>query len=252
NNPMLAAAWFGVLKAGGIAVSTMPLLRARELAYVIEKAQVELALCDAALAGELEAARERAPRLRRIVAFHSAAGDGLEALMARQSPSFANLIPSHDDVALIAFTSGTTGLAKATAHFHRDVLAICDCFPRSCLKPQPEDIFTGTPPLAFTFGLGGLLLFPLRFGASTLLLERCTPESLLQAIERHRVTTVFTAPTMYRAMAELAGTFDIASLKACVSAGEHLPQPVFKDWRKATGIAIIDGLGSTEMLHIFV
>jgi 2-aminobenzoate-CoA ligase len=249
---MLAAAWFAVVKAGGIAVSTMPLLRRRELAYVIEKAKVEFALCDAALAEELEAARETVPSLRRIVYFHSAAGGGLEALMGRQGAHFANVISSHDDVALIAFTSGTTGLAKGTVHFHRDVLAICDCFPRSTLKPSAGDIFCGSPPLAFTFGLGGMLLFPLRFGASTLLLEKVTPEILLQAAQDHRLTTLFTAPTMYRAMTELVPRFDVSSLKACVSAGEYLPLPVYEAWRKATGISIIDGLGSTEMLHIFV
>jgi 2-aminobenzoate-CoA ligase len=252
NTMMLAAAWFAVLKAGGIAVTTMPLLRARELAYVVEKAQVSLALCDAALADELRAAGERAPALRQTVTFHSAEPDGLEARMARQSADFANVIPSHDDVALIAFTSGTTGVAKGTVHFHRDVLTICDCFPRSHLEPVADDVFTGTPPLGFTFGLGGLLLFPLRFGASTLLLERATPESLLQMIQDHRVTIVFTAPTMYRAMTGLVSRFDLASLTKSVSAGEHLPAPVLEGWRNATGITIIDGLGSTELLHIFV
>ncbi len=165
---------------------------------------------------------------------------------------FQNVIPSHDDVALIAFTSGTTGKAKATIHFHRDVLAICDGYARSVVKPQPDDIFTGTPPLAFTFGLGGLLLFPLRFGASTLLLERASAPILLQAIQDHRVTSLFTAPTMYRTMTDQAKIFDIKSLKRCVSAGEHLPAAVLEGWRQATGITILDGIGATEMLHIFV
>jgi 2-aminobenzoate-CoA ligase len=252
NKPMLAACWFAVLRAGGIAVTTMPLLRRRELSYVIDKAKVRLALCDAGLVEELEAAQGAAPMLERILTFGDGAPDGLEARMTQSTGTFANLIPSHDDVALIAFTSGTTGQAKGTVHFHRDVLAICDCFPRSTLKPEAGDIFTGTPPLAFTFGLGGILLFPLRFGASTLLLERVTPEILLEAIARHRVTTIFTAPTMYRAMTGLAARYDIASLKACVSAGEHLPLPVYEGWLKASGISIIDGLGSTELLHIFV
>jgi 2-aminobenzoate-CoA ligase len=252
NTMMLAATWFAVLKAGGIAVTTMPLLRSRELAYVVEKAQVTLALCDASLAEELRAAADRTPVLRETAYFHSAEPDGLEARMARQSAAFANVIPSHDDVALIAFTSGTTGAAKGTVHFHRDVLTICDCFPRSHLKPVADDIFTGTPPLGFTFGLGGLLLFPMRFGASTLLLERATPESMLQTIQDHRVTITFTAPTMYRAMTNLVPRFDLSSLTKSVSAGEHLPAPVLEGWRKATGITIIDGLGSTELLHIFV
>ncbi|MDB5411165.1 MAG: Acetyl-coenzyme synthetase [Rhodospirillales bacterium] len=252
NNLMLAASWFAVLKAGGIAVTTMPLLRSRELAYVLEKAQVSLALCDASLGEELSLAAQRAPVLRDTVYFYSAAPDGLEARMTGQSAEFANVIPSHDDVALIAFTSGTTGAAKGTVHFHRDVLTICDCFPRSHLKPVADDIFTGTPPLGFTFGLGGLLLFPMRFGASTLLLERATPESLLQTIQDHRVTVTFTAPTMYRAMTALVSRYDISSLTKSVSAGEHLPAPVHEGWGKATGITIIDGLGSTELLHIFV
>jgi 2-aminobenzoate-CoA ligase len=252
NNPMLAASWFAVLKAGGIAVTTMPLLRSRELAYVLDKAQVALALCDASLAEELAAAAAQAPVLRDTAYFHSTEPDGLEARMARQSPDFTNVIPSHDDVALIAFTSGTTGAAKGTVHFHRDVLTICDTFPRSHLKPDADDVFTGTPPLGFTFGLGGLLLFPMRFGASTLLLERATPESFLQAIQDHRVTITFTAPTMYRAMTNLVSRYDLSSLKKSVSAGEHLPAPVPEGWRKATGITIIDGLGSTELLHIFV
>lgn len=252
NKPMLAACWFATLKAGGIAVTTMPLLRTRELCYIVDKAQIEFALCDAAIGLDVEETRSKAPVLREIRYFGGESDDGLEAGMARQSPRFDNCIPSHDDVALIAFTSGTTGSAKATMHFHRDVLAICDLFPRSTLKPAADDIFTGSPPLGFTFGLGGLLLFPLRFGASTLLLERCTPEILLQAVRDHRITTIFTAPTMYRAMTALAGQYDHSSLKACVSAGEHLPAPVAEGWRRQTGISIIDGLGSTELLHIFV
>ena len=220
NKPMLAASWFATLKAGGIAVTTMPLLRTRELSYIVEKARVEYALCDAAIGLALEETRSKTPVLREIGYFGADAADGVEAAMTRQSPNFANCIPSHDDVALIAFTSGTTGSAKATMHFHRDVLASCDLFPRSTLKPAAGDIFTGSPPLGFTYGLGGLLLFPLRFGASTLLLERCTPEILLQAVRDHRITTIFTAPTMYRAMTALADQYDHSSLKACVSAGE--------------------------------
>jgi 2-aminobenzoate-CoA ligase len=252
NNPMHAACWFAVMKAGGIAVGTMPLLRARELCYIIEKAAVKFAFCDKALAAELEAAREKSPALQAIVYFHDGAATGLEARMAAQSAGFANVATSHDDVALIAFTSGTTGPAKGTMHFHRDVLAICDAFPKYVLKPEPDDIFIGSPPLAFTFGLGGVLLFPMRVGASTLLLEKTSAEILLQAIQDHRATICFTAPTLFRVMAELAPRYDIASLKKCVSAGETLPLPVFEAFRKATGIRIIDGLGSTEMLHIFV
>ncbi|MGH7073828.1 MAG: AMP-binding protein [Stellaceae bacterium] len=252
NTPMLAACWFAVLKAGAIAVTTMPLLRARELRYMLEKARIGFALCDASLGEELAAASSQLSPPPRTLYFHGHAADGLEARMAERDGSFANFIPSHDDVALIAFTSGTTGRAKATMHFHRDVLAICDLFPRSTLEPAAADIFCGTPPLGFTFGLGGILLFPMRVGASTLLLPRATPDLLLEMIERHRVTTLFTAPTMYRAMTELAARRDLSSLRACVSAGEFLPGPILEAWRNATGITIIDGLGSTEMLHIFI
>ncbi len=252
NAPMMAACWFAVLKAGGVAVATMPLLRARELTYIIEKARIRYALTADELAGELDEARRAAPILAKVVPFRSQTGAGLEALMAKQPSTFANVITSHDDVALIAFTSGTTGAAKGTMHFHRDVLAICDCFPPYVLKSRPDDIFCGSPPLAFTFGLGGILLFPMRVGASTLLLQKVTAEGLLQAIERHRCTVSFTAPTLYRAMAELVPKFDISSLRKCVSAGETLPLPIFEAWQRATGIKIIDGIGSTEMLHIFI
>ena len=254
NNPMMAVCWLGVVKAGGIAVATMPLLRARELTYVIAKAKVRFALCDATLAGELETAREKAP-LERVLYWGSATGgggDGLDAAMARQPADFANVETSHDDVILIAFTSGTTGQPKGTMHFHRDALAICDTFVSHVLKAEPSDIFCGSPPLAFTFGLGGMLLFPMRAGASTLLIEKPSAEGLLRAIQEHRCTVTFTAPTLYRAMAEMAPRYDLSSLRKSVSAGETLPLPVFEAWRKATGIRIIDGLGSTEMLHIFV
>jgi 2-aminobenzoate-CoA ligase len=251
NTPMMAACWFAVLKAGAIAVGTMPLLRARELHYIIDKAKVRYALCAEDLAAELDAARQQTATLEKLVLFRSERPDGLEARMARQPQRFANVITSHDDVALIAFTSGTTGAAKGTMHFHRDLLAICDCFPK-LLTLGPDDIFCGSPPLAFTFGLGGLLLFPMRVGASTLLLPKVTAEGLLQAIQRHRCTVCFTAPTLYRAMSELARNFNLASLKTCVSAGETLPLPVFEAWQRATGIKIVDGIGSTEMLHIFI
>ena len=252
NSPMLAVCWLAVLKAGGIAVTTMPLLRARELGFVIDKAQVAFALCDAALAGDLETARTTAPVLRRVTYFNTADTAGLEALMARQSAEFANPMPSRDDVAIIAFTSGTTGQAKGTMHFHSDILAICDCFPRSTLGAGPDDIFAGSPPLAFTFGLGGILLFPMRLGASTLLLERAGAPELAAAIEQHRISVLFTAPIAYRALADLATRHDLSSLRRCVSAGEHLPAATFDLFHKATGIRIIDGLGSTELLHIFI
>jgi 2-aminobenzoate-CoA ligase len=252
NSPMLAACWFAVLKAGAICVATMPLLRARELSYIMDKAQIRLALTDAAVAAELEQAGARARVLERTVHYGTDAADGLEALMARKPATFDVVRTASDDVAIIAFTSGTTGQAKGTMHFHRDVLAICDLFPRSTLRAGPDDLFCGSPPLAFTFGLGGLLLFPMRIGASTLLLEQATPPNLIQGIQDFRATVCFTAPTAYRTMAGMARDFDLSSLRKCVSAGEHLPLATFRKWEEATGIRIIDGIGSTEMLHIFI
>ena len=184
--------------------------------------------------------------------FQRGAADSLEALAALKPAEFAAAETAADDVCIIAFTSGTTGVPKGTMHFHRDVMAICDCFPRSCLRPGPDDIFCGTPPLAFTFGLGGLLLFPLRFGASTVLLEKLTPTTLLAAIEQYRATICFTAPTFYRQMAAVAFDYDISSLKKCVSAGEALPVATRELWEKETGVQLIDGIGATEMLHIFI
>ena len=252
NSPMMAACWFGVLKAGGIVVATMPLLRARELATVAEKAQVHLALTDHRLAAELEEARGIAPVLQRVVAWGTDAAGSLDAMMADQPATFDAVDTAADDVALIAFTSGTTGKPKGAMHFHRDVLACCDTFSRYVLQPTPDDVFCGSPPLAFTFGLGGLLLFPLRAGAATLLIEQPTPPNLLKGIQDHRVSICFTAPVAYRALAEQAAAFDLSSLRKCVSAGETLPLATFEAFEQATGIRIIDGIGSTEMLHIFI
>lgn len=252
NSPMLAACWFAVLKAGAICVATMPLLRARELSYIMDKARIRLALTDASVATELEQAGSQARVLERTVHYGTDAADGLEALMARKPATFDAVRTASDDVAIIAFTSGTTGQAKGTMHFHRDVLAICDLFPRSTLRAGPDDLFCGSPPLAFTFGLGGMLLFPMRIGASTLLLEQATPPNLIQGIQDFRATVCFTAPTAYRTMAGMAKDFDLSSLRKCVSAGEHLPLATFRKWEEATGIRIIDGIGSTEMLHIFI
>ncbi|MBM3353015.1 MAG: AMP-binding protein [Betaproteobacteria bacterium] len=249
NNPMMAAAWLAVFKAGGICVGTMPLLRAKELAEIVNKAQITHALCDRRLDAELELARPACPTLKQLRYWYD---DETDALVARQSPAFATLDTAAEDVALIAFTSGTTGKPKGTVHFHRDVVAMCDCFPRSCLKPGPEDIFIGSPPLAFTFGLGGLLCFPLRFGASTALVERFTPETMLEAIQRFRATILFSAPTMYRALAGLWKNYDLSSLRKCVSAGEALPDATRQLFREASGIEIIDGIGATEMIHIFI
>ncbi len=251
NHPMLAACWLAVLKAGGVAVCTMPLLRVRELTHIAAKAKIDLALTDTRVAADCEQAIARGAG-GRVVHFNTGEPGSLEALMSGKPDTFDNCDTAADDAAFIAFTSGTTGQAKGTIHFHRDVLAACDCFPPHILKAEPDDIFCGSPPLAFTFGLGGLLLFPLRIGAATLLLQQASPPQLLQGIQDHRATIVFTAPTAYRAMTELVKGFDISSLKKCVSAGEPLPKATFERWREATGLAIIDGIGSTEMLHIFV
>ena len=248
NSPILAACWLAVLKAGGIAVATMPLLRARELSYMVGKAKIDFALCDARLAGELNAAS--ASSLKTLF-FNTDEPDGLEARAARKPATFANVMASHDDVALIAFTSGTTGPAKGTLHFHRDVLAICDSW-QPILKTTPNDVFAGSAPFAFTFGLGALLLFPLRHGGSSVLLEQATADGLLKAIQKHGVTTLFTVPTLYRSMTPLAANAGVSSLKMCVSSGEHLPASVFEGWRAATGHRIVNSIGSTEMLHAFL
>ena len=259
NNPMMAACLLAVLKAGCVAVPTMPLLRARELNTIAQKAQVNAVLCAATLRAEMEQVELVQAQPHKVAWFgppcadaaHSG-GQQLEDLMAQQPARFAAVDTAADDVALISFTSGTTGVPKGTMHFHRDVMVICDCFPRSVLQTQPNDIFIGTPPLAFTFGLGGLLLFPLRVGATAVLLEKLTPETLLKAIESHRATICFTAPTFYRQMAQLTDRFDLTSLKKSVSAGEALPLATRESWRQATGLAMVDGIGATELLHIFI
>ncbi len=252
NNPMLAACWFAVMKAGGIAVATMPLLRAKELTDIVTKAAVTHALCDARLADELTAALPACPTLAHIAYFNAGGSDGVEARMQDKAATFANVVTAADETCLIAFTSGTTGRPKGTMHFHRDVLAACDCWPQSTLRARADDLFSGSPPLGFTFGLGGLLLFPLRIGAATLLLEKVAPDALLAAIAQYRVGVLFTAPTSYRAMAAPAGQFDLSSLHKCVAAGEALPAATRQLWKDATGIDIIDGIGTTEMLHIFI
>ena len=251
NNPMMVATWFAVMKAGGIAVATMPLLRAKELVQVIEKAQVTHAVCDARLIEELDRARAEAPVLARVATYNGGPG-GLEDAMAAKSAPFAAVDTASDDVCLIAFTSGTTGQPKGTMHFHRDVMAIADCFPPTLLKAGADDVFTGSPPLAFTFGLGGLVIFPMRVGASTLLLERAAPDLLAAAIAAHKVTVCFTAPTAWRALVGLADAHDLTSLRRGVSAGEALPRPTFEAVETRLGLKLIDGLGATEMLHIFV
>jgi 2-aminobenzoate-CoA ligase len=257
NNPMLAACWFAVLKAGGVVVCTMPLLREREIRFLADKADIRLALTDTRFAEECSGAfakhvdgTER--RDAHVVHFNSDAHYSLEPRMRGKSVEFTNRPTAADDTAIIAFTSGTTGEGKGTMHSHRDIMAITDCFPRYVLKPSADDLFCGSPPLAFTYALGGLLLFPMRFGAASLLLEQATPPHLLDAIEEFRPTICFTAPTAYRAIHAMLEGRDVSSLKKCVSAGETLPKAVFEAWEQATGVRIIDGIGATEMLHIFI
>ena len=249
NNPMMAACILAVIKAGCVAVPTMPLLRALELDKIIGKASVDAVLCADGLRGEIDLLAHAPPML-----CFGAGGDpaSVEALMARHDDPFAPCDTAADDVCLVSFTSGTTGVPKGTMHFHRDVLAICDCFPPHTLRSRPDDIFIGTPPLAFTFGLGGLLLFPLRVGAAGVLLEKLSPETLLAAIEKYHATVCFTAPTFYRQMAPLAHGFDLSRLRQTVSAGEALPLATRDAWRDASGLEMIDGIGATELLHIFI
>jgi len=248
NSPMLAACWLAVVKAGGIAVGTMPLLRARELVAIVHKAQVTHALCDARLAEELHLARPDCPTLQQVMNF----GGELETRAAAKPAVFASADTAADDICLIAFTSGTTGVPKGTMHFHRDVMAAAACWPPHVLRPLPDDVFIGSPPLAFTFGLGGLLVFPLAIGACAVLIEKASPDTLLPAIAHYKASVCFTAPTSYRAMAAQAQQHDLRSLRKCVSAGEPLPAATRQLWREATGIEIIDGIGSTELFHIFI
>jgi len=257
NSPMMAACLLASMKAGLVAVPTMPLLRAGELATILDKAQVSAALCDSLLAEELRQCMtpghaHHAPSLQKMVEFRSGAADGLEQRMQRRGSEFTAHPTSRDDVCLIAFTSGTTGKPKGTMHFHRDVLAMCDLFPRHILQMNAHDVVCGTPPIAFTFGLGGLLAFPLRYGASTVLLEKHTPETLLRTVAQYKATQCYTAPTMYRQMATLAKDFDLSSLKHPVSAGEALPDATRQLWQQATGIVMTDGIGGTEVIHIYI
>lgn len=246
NSPMMLASWLAVVKAGGVVVATMPLLRARELKVIVDKAQITLALCSSALLDELDAVREPSCALKRIVTW-----DGeLERLMRDKPGTFAAAPTSQDDPCLLAFTSGTTGQPKATVHFHRDILAIADSFALHILGPRSDDVFAATPPLAFTYGLGASLVFPFRVGASTAILEGGKPEQILEGMERFKVTRLFTAPTAYRALQPAMRP--MPWLRSCVSAGEFLPSATSDAWHATTGIRIVDGIGATEMTHIFI
>ena len=261
NSPMMAACFLAALKAGLVVVPTMPLLRAAELKQIVDKAQVSAALCDSLLAEELthcvdSTHAHHCKSLKQVNWFRSAEPTGVEAQMAKHSDVFNAYPTSRDDVCLIAFTSGTTGQPKGTMHFHRDILAMCDLFPKHVLQMNESDVVCGTPPIAFTFGLGGLLAFPLRYGACAILLEKYTPESLLLSIDKYKATQCYTAPTLYRQMAMLVtdkpGSFSLKSLKHTVSAGEALPDATRQLWKKATGIEMTDGIGGTEVIHIYI
>ncbi|MFZ2293511.1 MAG: AMP-binding protein, partial [Polaromonas sp.] len=254
NSIGMALAWLGVVQAGLVAVASMPLLRAKELGEIIEKSQPALALCDASLLEELQIAKAQGGVLQTIVPFNLMNEPGsLEMLSARKDGGFTPCPVSADDIAMLAFTSGTTGKPKAAVHTHRDVLAACEAWPRHILKAQPEDIVMGSPPLAFTFGLGGLLIFPMWAGASVYYPSiPYTPEAMVKLVRQVGATICYTAPTFYRQMASFAKQHGMPDLRLCVSAGESLPDATRQLWKDATGIEIIDGIGATEMFHIFI
>jgi 2-aminobenzoate-CoA ligase len=250
NSPLMFAAWLAVMKVGAIAVSTMPMLRARELRQIVSKANIELAFCAAELTDELTPLLNASP-LKRIMAYGESEGE-LQRAMVAKPDRFTAVPTSQDDVCIIAFTSGTTGEPKATLHFHRDILAMCETFARHMVPANDRAIFSGTPSIAFTFGLGGLLVFPLYFRAAMALPKTSTPAALAQTIARHWVTHLFTSPTAYKALSAQKSAFDLSSLRVCVSAGETLPKAISDLWFAETGIRLIDGIGGTEMIHIFI
>ncbi len=248
NNAWLVASWLAVLRVGAIPVTTVPLLRKAELDPIVEIGAIQFAIVDHRGLDDWQAVAFDG----RTFVLGGDDDDSLNLLAAAATPLEQAVDTAQDDVALIAFTSGTTGRPKATMHFHRDVLANADTFSTHVVKPVKDDVFIGSPPIGFTFGLGGLVVFPFRIGAATVMLERGAPQLLAEAIARHRVTCVFTAPTAYRAMLQLQDEYDLTSLRRCISAGEMLPAGTWQAWKDATGLALIDGIGSTEMLHIFI
>lgn len=255
NNPAMVACWLAATKAGAVVVNTMPMLRSGELAQIIDKAEITLALCDTRIKDELVACAKESQYLKQVVGFDGTANHDaeLDRIALDKPVKFDAVKTGRDDVALLGFTSGTTGKPKATMHFHRDLLIIADGYAREVLNVQSSDVFVGSPPLAFTFGLGGLAIFPLRFGAAATLLENASPPNMIEIIENYKATVSFTAPTAYRAMlAAMEKGADLSSLRVAVSAGETLPAPVFEDWVNKTGKPMLDGIGSTEMLHIFI
>ncbi|MFS8181515.1 AMP-binding protein [Pseudovibrio denitrificans] len=255
NNPAMVACWLAATKAGAVVVNTMPMLRAGELSQIVDKAEIKLAMCDLRLMEEMELCIKQNDHLTKIVSFDGTANFAgeLDKVALSKPVQFDAVKTGRDDVCLLGFTSGTTGQPKATMHFQRDLLIIADAYAKEVLDVQPTDVFVGSPPLAFTFGLGGLAIFPLRFGATATLLETAGPKQLIEIIETYKATISFTAPTAYRAMmAAMEEGADLSSLRIAVSAGETLPAPVFEQWKSKTGIPMLDGIGATEMLHIFI
>jgi 2-aminobenzoate-CoA ligase len=255
NNPAMVAVWLAVTKVGAVAVNTMPMLRAGELTAIVDKAQIGLGLCDSRIADELVSCAKDSRVLRSVICFDGTSNHDaeLDRVALNKPVTFEPVRTGRDDVALLGFTSGTTGEPKATAHFHRDLLIIADGYAKEVLRLTPQDIFVGSPPLAFTFGLGGLAIFPLRFGATATLLENASPANMIDIIETYKATISFTSPTAYRAMmAAMDDGADLSSLRMAVSAGETLPAPVFEAWTEKTGKPILDGIGTTELLHIFI
>ena len=255
NNPAMVACWLAATKAGAVVVNTMPMLRAKELSAIVDKAQISHAICDTRLMDEMTACAKSSQYLKSVVGFDGTSNHDaeLDRLALEKPVQFQSVDTAIDDVALLGFTSGTTGSPKATMHFHRDLLIIADGYAREVLQVTPEDVFVGSPPLAFTFGLGGLAIFPLRYGAAATLLENASPPNMIEIIEKYKATVCFTAPTAYRAMlSAMDQGADLSSLRAAVSAGETLPAPVYQDWQEKTGKPMLDGIGATEMLHIFI
>ncbi|SLN24457.1 AMP-binding protein [Ruegeria meonggei] len=255
NNPAMVACWLAATKAGAVVVNTMPMLRAGELAKHVDKAEIQFALCDTRLMEEMQACAEGSHFLKRVVGFDGTSNHDaeLDRLALEKPVQFDCVQTGRDDVALLGFTSGSTGEPKATMHFHRDLMIIADGYAREVLDVQPEDVFVGSPPLAFTFGLGGLAVFPLRFGATATLLEQASPPGMIEIIEKYKATVCFTAPTAYRVMLQaIEDGADLSSLRAAVSAGETLPKPVYDHWMERTGKPMLDGIGATELLHIFI
>jgi len=255
NNPAMVACWLAATKAGAVVVNTMPMLRAGELGQIVDKAEIEFALCDTRLMDELVACAKDSKFLKKVIGFDGTANHDaeLDRIALTKSVKFEAVKTGRDDVALLGFTSGTTGSPKATMHFHRDLLIIADGYAKEVLNVTPDDVFVGSPPLAFTFGLGGLAIFPLRFGATATLLEKASPPNMIEIIETYKATVCFTAPTAYRVMlSAMEDGADLSSLRAAVSAGETLPAPVYEAWMAKTGKPMLDGIGATEMLHIFI